>query len=82
LKQAQFSPLAVEEQVVSIFAGVRGYLDKIEVGAIGRFETSLLSELHSKAPDILESIRDKRELTADNEEKLKTFVEGFARTFV
>jgi F-type H+-transporting ATPase subunit alpha len=82
LKQAQFSPLAVEEQVVSIFAGVRGYLDKIEVGAIGRFETSLLAELHSKAPEILTSIRESRELTVDNEEKLKIFVEGFARTFV
>src|SRR5450432_2286066 len=82
LKQAQFSPLAVEEQVVSIFAGVRGYLDKIEVGAIGRFETSLLAELHAKAPDILTSIRETRELTAENEEKLKSFVEGFARTFV
>ncbi|MDB5406627.1 MAG: synthase subunit alpha [Rhodospirillales bacterium] len=82
LKQAQFSPLAVEEQVVSIFAGVRGYLDKIEVGAIGRFEASLLAELHSKAPDILASIREKRELTVETEEKLKIFVENFARTFV
>jgi F-type H+-transporting ATPase subunit alpha len=82
LKQAQFSPLAVEEQVVSIFAGVRGYLDKIEVGAIGRFETSLLAELHAKAPDVLASIREKRELTVENEEKLKIFVENFARTFV
>jgi F-type H+-transporting ATPase subunit alpha len=82
LKQAQFSPLAVEEQVVSIFAGVRGYLDKIEVGAIGRFETSLLAELHAKAPDIFTSIRETRELTPENEEKLKNFVESFARTFV
>src|SRR5471030_2579089 len=82
LKQPQFSPLKVEEQVAVIFAGVNGYLDKLPVGAIGRFETSLLAELHAKAPDILTSIRETRELTAENEEKLKSFVEGFARTFV
>ena len=82
LKQPQFSPLAVEEQVVSIFAGVRGYLDKVEVANVNRFEASLLAELRSKSPDILASIRDKRELTGDTEEKLKTFVENFAKTFV
>ncbi len=82
LKQPQFSPLPVEEQVVSIFAGVRGYLDKIDVADVNRFEASLLAELRSKAPDILASIRDKRELTSENEEKLKNFVENFAKTFV
>ena len=82
LKQPQFSPLAVEEQVVSIFASVRGYLDKVEVADVNRFETSLLAELRAKSPDILASIRDKRELTGETEEKLKTFVENFAKTFV
>ncbi len=82
LKQAQFSPLSVEEQVVSIFAGVRGYLDKVEVADVNRFEASLLAELRAKQPEILASIRDKRELTGENEEKLKTFVENFAKTFV
>jgi F-type H+/Na+-transporting ATPase subunit alpha len=82
LKQPQFSPLAVEEQVVSIFAGVRGYLDKIEVANVNRFEASLLAELRANGADILASIRDKRELTGETEEKLKTFVENFAKTFV
>jgi F-type H+/Na+-transporting ATPase subunit alpha len=82
LKQPQFSPLAVEEQVVSIFAGVRGYLDKIEIVNVNRFEASLLAELRAKGGDILASIREKRELTAETEEKLKTFVENFAKTFV
>src|SRR6266851_3919501 len=82
LKQPQFSPLAVEEQVVSIFAGVRGYLDKVEIANVNRFEASLLAELRAKAPDILASIRDKRELTSETEEKLKTFVENFTKTFV
>src|SRR4051794_20821 len=82
LKQPQFSPLPVEEQVVSIFAGVRGYLDKVEVVNVNRFEASLLAELRAQGGDILASIRDKRELTAETEEKLKTFVENFAKTFV
>src|SRR5882724_2123387 len=82
LKQAQFSPLAVEEQVVSIFAGVRGHLDKVEVANVNRFEASLLAELRAKGPEILASIRDKRELTSETEETLKTFVENFAKTFV
>jgi F-type H+-transporting ATPase subunit alpha len=82
LKQPQFSPLAVEEQVVSIFAGVRGYLDKVDVANVNRFEASLLAELRAKSPEILASIRDKRELTGETEEKLKAFVENFAKTFV
>ncbi len=82
LKQPQFSPLSVDEQVVSIFAGVRGYLDKVEVANVNRFESSLLAELRANSPDILASIRDKRELTGETEEKLKTFVENFAKTFV
>jgi F-type H+/Na+-transporting ATPase subunit alpha len=82
LKQPQFSPLSVDEQVVAIFAGVRGYLDKVEVADVNRFETSLLAELRAKSSDILASIRDKRELTGETEEKLKTFVENFAKTFV
>jgi F-type H+-transporting ATPase subunit alpha len=82
LKQSQFSPLPVEEQVVSIFAGVRGYLDRFDVGVINRFEASLLAELRAKAPEILESIREKRELTVETEEKLGLFIENFARTFV
>jgi len=60
LKQPQFSPLSVEEQVVSIFAGVRGYLDKIDIANVNRFEASLLAELRAKGGDILASIRDKR----------------------
>src|SRR5476649_2321728 len=82
LKQPQFSPLSTEEEVISIFAGVRGYLDKVEVANVNRFEASLLAELHGKGADILASIREKRELTGETEEKLKTFVENFAKTFV
>src|SRR6202166_2773186 len=53
LKQPQFSPMPIEEQVVSIFAGTRGYLDKLEIGQINRFEASMLSELKARAPQLL-----------------------------
>ncbi len=81
LKQPQFSPMAVEEQVVSIFAGTRGYLDKIEVGAITRFEAAMLGELKAKKPELLKSIRDKREIAPDTEKDLQAFLDGFAKTF-
>ncbi len=81
LKQPQFSPLPVEEQVVSIFTGVRGYLDRVPVGDVNRFEAALLSNLKANKPEILDSIRTKREITADTEEKLKSFVETFVKSF-
>jgi F-type H+-transporting ATPase subunit alpha len=81
LKQPQFSPMPIEEQVVSIFAGTRGYLDKVDVGAITRFETGMLNELRSRKPQILQSIREKREITADNDKELAAFLDGYAKTF-
>jgi len=81
LKQPQFKPYPVEEQVVAIFAGVRGYLDKVAVADVTRFEQQLLSEVKAKAPDILAEIRDKRELTQGTEDKLKKFLDGFAQKF-
>jgi F-type H+-transporting ATPase subunit alpha len=81
LKQPQFSPMAVEEQVVSIFAGTRGYLDKIDVAQVTRFEAAMLAELRSSKPKILEAIRSKRELAADTEKELSTFLDGFTKTF-
>jgi F-type H+-transporting ATPase subunit alpha len=82
LKQPQYSPMPTEEQVVSIFAGVRGYLDKLAVGDIGRFESSLLSELRVRQPEILRAIVADKQLTPATEEKLKAFLDAFAKTFV
>jgi F-type H+-transporting ATPase subunit alpha len=82
LKQPQFAPMPVEEQVVSIFAGTRGYLDKIEVADIGRFEQSLLSEIKARAPEILKAIREQGELSRATEEQLKAFLDDFTKTFV
>ncbi len=81
LKQSQFTPYPVEEQVVAIFAGVRGYLDKIATGDVTRFEQQMLSEVKAKHADILTEIREKRELTPAVEEKLKGFMDKFAASF-
>jgi F-type H+/Na+-transporting ATPase subunit alpha len=82
LKQPQFSPMAVEEQVISIFAGTRGYLDKIELAKIGHFEQSMLSDLKARQPQILKAIREQREIGSATEEQLKTFLDEFSKTFV
>jgi F-type H+/Na+-transporting ATPase subunit alpha len=81
LKQPQYSPLAVEEQVVSIYAGTRGYLDGIAVADVGRFERELLARMHSKHAGILDAIRTKKALSPELEAELKDAIESFAKTF-
>jgi F-type H+/Na+-transporting ATPase subunit alpha len=81
LKQPQFSPLKMEEQVVVIYAGVNGYLDAIPVAKVAAFESGLLSLLRGKNVEILNAIRDSRDLTDDTAAKLKSAVEGYAKTF-
>ncbi|MEQ8246447.1 MAG: F0F1 ATP synthase subunit alpha [Alphaproteobacteria bacterium] len=81
LKQAQYSPMPVEEQVISIYAGVRGYLDKVAVNKIGAFEEQLLTEIRSKHEGILAAIRESNDLSSDTEEKLKGVLDSFAKTF-
>src|SRR3546814_752207 len=71
LKQGQFKPMPVEEQVVSIYAGVRGYLDGIKVEDVNRFEQLMLSEVRGKHADILKAIREEREIKEATEAKLK-----------
>ena len=81
LKQPQYQPVPVEEQVVSLFAGVRGYLDKIEVGQVGAFERQLLASVKANSPEILDGIREKKEITKENEAKLVSFLDSFAKSF-
>ncbi len=81
LKQPQFSPLPVEEQVASIFAGVRGFLDKIPTDDVTRFEAAYLGELKTQHPELLESIRTKREIVSDTDTKLTSFLDHFVKTF-
>ena len=81
LKQPQFSPLKMEEQVVVIYAGVNGYLDPLPVNRVRAFEDGLLSLVRTKNNDILEDIRKSNDLSSDNEKKLKGVVEAYAKTF-
>jgi len=81
LKQAQYQPMPVEEQVISIYAGVNGYLDKVAVNRIGAFEEQLLTEARSKHSEILAAIRDSGDLSSETVEKLKGVLDAFAKTF-
>ena len=82
LKQGQYSPLTVPEQVVSVYAGVRGYLDKLAVNDVVRFERELLAEIKSNHEDFLESIANEKELSQANDDKLKSILDGFVEKFV
>ena len=81
LKQPQFSPLKMEEQVCVIYAGVNGYLDPIPVNRVRAFEQGLLALLRNQKPDILEAIRAAGDLSDATAGKLKAAVEGYAKTF-
>jgi F-type H+-transporting ATPase subunit alpha len=81
LKQPQFSPLKMEEQVCIIYAGVNGYLDPIPVNRVKAFEEGLLALLRSQQGDLLNAIRDSGDLNEATTAKLKGVVDGYARTF-
>ena len=82
LKQPQFSPSPIEEQVVVIYAGTRGYADRIEVGAVRRYEAELIAWLRANKADLLAAIRDKKDIKVDGiEDKIKAALEQFGATF-
>jgi F-type H+-transporting ATPase subunit alpha len=81
LKQPQFSPMKVEEQVVVIYAGVNGYLDPVAVKDVQRFEAELLRYMRAEHQDILDDIRDKKEISKETGDKLKAAVDKFANAF-
>ena len=81
LKQPQFSPLSMEEQACVMYAGTRGYLDKIEVSAIGRYEEELLRHLHAEKADLLAAIRDTKKLSDESEAALKATLQTFTANF-
>jgi F-type H+-transporting ATPase subunit alpha len=81
LKQPQYHPLSVEDQVISVFAGTRGYLDAIAIEKIGAFEAQLLSEIKAREPGIIEAIRKDQQIKPETEKSLIAFIENFARTF-
>jgi F-type H+-transporting ATPase subunit alpha len=81
LKQGQYVPMPVEEQVVSIFSGVNGFLDKIAVRDVNRFEESMLKEMRDAHSDVLETIRTEAKLSDETTEKLNTIIGGIAAKF-
>ncbi len=81
LKQPQFSPLKTEEQVAVIFAGVNGYLDKLAVRDVNRFEQGLLAHMRSEGKDVLDAIRKEKAISDDLREKLKAQIDAFAKNF-
>jgi F-type H+-transporting ATPase subunit alpha len=81
LKQPQFSPLQMEEQVVVIYAGTRGYLDGIELSDVTRYERDLLANLRANNADLLAKIRDEKALTDDVEAGIKKVLEDFTGGF-
>ena len=78
LKQDQYAPLPMEEQVVAIYAGVRGYLDAVEPAGVTRFEERLLALVRSDHADLLAAIRDEGEIGDETEARLKAVLDGFA----
>ena len=81
LKQPQYSPMDVEEQVAVIFAGVKGYLDQIPTQKIGEFEQSLIQTLNAKGSNILESIRKDKSISDDTEKALKDTLDELVKNF-
>ena len=81
LKQGQYQPLSVEKQVVSLYAGTKGYLDKLPIKDIGKYERDLTAYLEGKHSTILEEIRTKKQIDKDTEEKLKKALDSFAKVF-
>lgn len=81
LKQPQFSPLKTEEQVTVIFAGVNGYLDKLALNQVGKFEHGLLTLMRTDHQDVLATIRDQKQISDELKTKLKAILDSYAKTF-
>ncbi|MEE2695045.1 MAG: F0F1 ATP synthase subunit alpha [Pseudomonadota bacterium] len=82
LKQPQYSPLKVEEQVVIIFAGVKGHLDKIDISDVTKFEQTILKNLKSQGKKILDSIKKEQSISEETEKELNKFLEDLQKNFL
>ncbi|CBI76945.1 ATP synthase alpha chain [Bartonella clarridgeiae 73] len=81
LKQLQFSPLKIQEQVVVIFAGVNGYLDSLAVSDVGRFEQGLLTLLRSNHEELLDAIAEQKQITDEIKTKMIAVLDSYAKSF-
>jgi F-type H+-transporting ATPase subunit alpha len=81
LKQPQYSPASLEHQVIVLFAGTQGYADEVPVEKMGRWEIDLLKYMDSSYPEVGKNIAEKRQITADNEKKLRDALSAFKSTW-
>ena len=81
LKQPQYKPLSIEDQVVSIFAGVKGYLDKVKVEYVNEFIGKLLEYFKSKQETLLDTIKKDQEIKEETEKKLHNIIESFLNSY-
>ena len=81
LKQNQYEPLSVEEQVCVIYAGTKGFIDSVAVDQVGLYEKRLLEDLRANGKDILETIREEKKLDEASESSLKAFLTEFSKAF-
>lgn len=82
LKQAQYAPISVEHMVVIIYAGVKGYLDKIPVNKVTLFEAGLVPFVTANCPEIFESIKKDSEIKPETDEKIKATLTDFVKQFL
>jgi F-type H+-transporting ATPase subunit alpha len=81
LKQGQFKPYHVIDQVISIYAGAKGYLDDLPIARVAEFEQQLLKHIRDEFPEVWKDIEQKKELTSENEDKLKDIIVKFKARF-
>jgi len=79
LKQDQYSPMTVAEQVISVFAGVKGYLDDVDLGKIKGFEKDIIEKIKNDKPEIIEAIQTSGKLDEDTENQLKQVIEEYKK---
>ncbi len=81
LKQKQYSPMTVEDQVLIIYAATKGYLDEIPVSQVGRYQIDLIQEVENMHPDIVKSISETKDLTKENTAALDNVLKDFTERF-
>ena len=79
LKQDQYSPMTVAQQVIAVFSGVRGFLDKVQLSEIKSFEKQVYEEVKSSSPEIIDSINNTGKLDEEIEKKLISIIEQFKK---
>ena len=80
LKQNQYSPLKVAEQVIAVFSGVRGFLDDVELNKIKSFETGLIEKIKSDKPELIDKIQSTGKLEEDTEKILMQTIEEYKKS--